>query len=98
GYPALQNMVESAKRLRDVLTGLGFPADNIQTFFDQDATTQNLTTALADFWKGGRFEGASRLFFYFGGHGDGDEGNGYLVTYDFDPKKPTATGFLGSKS
>jgi tetratricopeptide (TPR) repeat protein len=94
GYPPLKHMVENAQRLYDVLIGLGFPADHIRTFYNQAATQQNLNAALSDFWEGGRFEGASRLFFYFGGHGDGREGNGFLVTYDFDPKRPTITGFL----
>jgi uncharacterized caspase-like protein len=87
-------MVENAQRLYDVLIGLGFPADHIRTFYNQAATQQNLNATLSEFWEGGRFEGASRLFFYFGGHGDGREGNGFLVTYDFDPKRPTITGFL----
>jgi tetratricopeptide (TPR) repeat protein len=95
-YPKLDHMVDRAKELKAVLLNLGFPRENIRTFFNQEATTDNLNRALYDFWKGGQFEGAGRLFFYFGGHGDGDGSNGYLVTYDFDPKRPTASGFLMS--
>ncbi len=94
GYPPLKHMVENAQRLYDVLIGLGFPADHIRTFYNEAATQQNLDRALRDFWQGEQFEGARRVFFYFGGHGDGMEGNGFLVTYDFDPKRPTTTGFL----
>ena len=92
-YPALEGMVANAEALRKTLLTLGFPQDHIRTFYDERATTQNLQDALKDFYQGGPYADASRVFFYFGGHGDGEKEAGYLVTYDFDPNRPTATGF-----
>jgi uncharacterized caspase-like protein len=35
-----------------------------------------------------------QVFFYFGGHGTNIKGTGVLVTYDFDPVRPTLTSIL----
>ena len=94
GYKSLENMVGRAKELEATLIELGFPRNNIISLYDHEATSANLNEALAKFWKGGEYDGASRLVFYFGGHGDGEEGYGYLVTYDFDRRQPTRTSFL----
>lgn len=96
GLPALSGMVENAEKLRSVLLTLGFPADRIRTFYNQEATSENLSAALGDFWEGKKFAGADRVVFYFGGHGEGVEGSGYLVTYDFQRAAPTSTSFLMS--
>jgi YVTN family beta-propeller protein len=96
GYEELSHMVENAQQLRQVLLMLGFPPNHIQTFYDENATAENLDHALKNFWKGGQFEGARRVVFYFAGHGDEEQGNGYLVTYDFDPRRPTASSLLMS--
>ncbi len=95
-YDHLDHMVDKATELKTVLLNLGFPRDNIIPYFNKDATTVNLRNALQEFWKGGKYESADRLFFYFGGHGDGPDGRGYLITWDIDPAKPTTTGFLMS--
>jgi tetratricopeptide (TPR) repeat protein len=94
GLRPLKGMVQAAEALRSTLIQVGFPSANIFPFYDEKATVSNLNNALGEFWKGGKYETADRLFFYFGGHGDGVGGNGYLVTYDFDSKRPTFTGFL----
>jgi hypothetical protein len=95
-YDKLDHMVEKATELKAILMDLGFPKENIFSYFNKDATAVNLRNALYQFWKGGKFEKADRLVFYFGGHGAGPDGQGYLVTWDFDPTRPTVTGFLMS--
>jgi predicted acylesterase/phospholipase RssA len=102
GYHALSGMVASAQSLTDVLTKLGFPKKNIITLYDEQATSASVQNVLTSFWPGGVNASADRLFFYFGGHGDkysdnpADKGRTipYLVTYDFDQKKPTQTALL----
>jgi uncharacterized caspase-like protein len=102
GYHALSGMVASARALADVLAELGFAKKNIITLYDEQATSAAVQNVLASFWPGGTNASADRLFFYFGGHGDkysdnpSDKGRTipYLVTYDFDPKKPTQTALL----
>jgi hypothetical protein len=96
GYPQLANMRERAEELRSTLMNIGFPAANIVTLYDHQATAKNIDDALSEFWQGGRFAGADRLFFYFGAHGDGTPESGYLVSYDFDRQRPTRTAFLMS--
>jgi tetratricopeptide (TPR) repeat protein len=96
GFRKLTGMVKRAQELAEVLVGLGFPERNIKTFYNSEATSENLNAALKGFWKGGAQEQADRLFFYFGGHGAGDDGKGYLITYDFKPSEPTLTSFLMS--
>jgi uncharacterized caspase-like protein len=93
-YAALQNMVAGAEKLKETLQGVGFPPENIETHYNEDATATNFEHSLQGFWTGGIHEKAGRLFIYFGGHGDKDErGLGFLVTYDFDPRKPRFTSF-----
>jgi tetratricopeptide (TPR) repeat protein len=96
GFRKLTGMVRRAQELAEVLVGLGFPEKNIKTFYNGQATSENLNAALRKFWKGGPEEGADRLLFYFGGHGAGEDGRGYLITYDFKPSEPTLTSFLMS--
>jgi uncharacterized caspase-like protein len=96
GYRRLANMRERAEELRATLIKVGFPPNNIFTYYDEEATAKNIDEKLGDFWEGGRLAEADRLFFYFGGHGDGVKDSGYLVTYDIDRERPTRTGFLMS--
>jgi tetratricopeptide (TPR) repeat protein len=97
GYDALDHMVDAAKDLRQALITVGFPPGHVLTFYDEDATKVKLDDALSEFWQGGKYADADRLFFYFGGHGAGDrEGAGYLITYDFNQTRPTVSGFLMS--
>jgi tetratricopeptide (TPR) repeat protein len=100
-YGKLDDMVTSAKALINVLIEDGFPKENIIPIFDADATSKSVQDALADFWAGGRYADADRLFFYFAGHGGKQDigakkDAGFLVTYDFDPARPTSTSVLMS--
>jgi hypothetical protein len=91
-YDASPNMVAGAKKLRETLEWIGFPHDNIEALYDEEATSENIEKAMRTFWQGAEHGDAGRLLIYFGGHGDTDEyGSGFLVTYDFDPKKPKLT-------
>ncbi|MEM7585235.1 MAG: caspase family protein [Acidobacteriota bacterium] len=96
GFDALEDMVGRARELEEALIAVGFPRENIVSLYDRDATSTNIRAQLQRFWEGGDLSGADRLFFYFGGHGAGPEGHGYLITYDHDPKRPTTTSFLMS--
>jgi uncharacterized caspase-like protein len=103
-YEPLKGMVNRANDLIDVLLKLGFPRKNIIELFDEKATSININNVLKQFWEGGELakQGPSRLFFYFGGHGDHFERglgvqkhkHGYLVTYDHNPKKIAQTSIL----
>lgn len=97
GYRHLTDMVTRANELKKTLIATGFPEANIITLYDDQATRPALEDALGEFWEGGKHADADRLLFYFGGHGSGTAGGGFLVTYDIDPKRQTRTGFLMSK-
>lgn len=95
GFDALESMVEHAEQLRQVLQNVGFPLKNIQTFYNEQATSEQINNALKAFWEGGEFSSADRLFLYFGGHGDANDNlGGYFITYDFDSKKPSSTSII----
>lgn len=94
GYPALTGMVSNARELEKTLIKLGFPAENIFSFYDEKATSGAIESALTNFWPGRKYANADRLFFYFGGHGDAFETIPYLVTYNYEKSAPTATAFL----
>jgi uncharacterized caspase-like protein len=64
------------------------------TLYDAQAESRAVTAALESFWPGGARAGADRVFFYFGGHGSQLDGNGFLVTYDYEPARPTLTSIL----
>jgi uncharacterized caspase-like protein len=89
-------MVTRAEELKAALVKSGFPERNIQTFYDEKATAVAINGAIEQFWQGELHADADRLFIYFGGHGAGEVGRGFLVTYDFDPQRPTRTGLLMS--
>jgi hypothetical protein len=89
GYPQLKQMVNQARRLTDTLVSVGFPRANIHTLYDEQATSTAISSLLKEFWAGGRYATADRLFIYFGGHGVAVGQNGILVTYDYDPQRPT---------
>jgi HEAT repeat protein len=94
GYPHLSFMVEHAKTLATELQGLGFPKENILQFYNRAATSASINETLERFWQGGDLSQADRLFFYFGGHGDASGQAAYLVTYDFDKRRPTLSSLL----
>ena len=94
GYRQLSVMVEHAKQLAIALQYMGFPKENILELYNEDATSKAITDALTRFWEGGDNSSADRLFFYFGGHGDTFGQSAGLITYDFEPKRPTLTSLL----
>lgn len=94
GLDPLGKMVPGAQKLKAALMRLGFPGGHITTLYDQDATSDRIHQELERFWKGGDRSGAHRLVLYFGGHGQGTDGRGSLVTYDYDPASPARTSFL----
>jgi hypothetical protein len=98
GVRALSHMVERATELRNTLEESGFEKEKIRVLFNSDATKPNIESALYDFWPGGQYSGADRVFFYFGGHGgsSGGPGTGYLVTYDFVAGHPQTGVLLSS--
>ncbi|MCI5148332.1 MAG: hypothetical protein D3916_02865 [Candidatus Electrothrix sp. MAN1_4] len=92
GFDDLGMMVENTEALKKELIKYDFPEGNIHTFYNENATSKNIEKSIKLFYGGGIFDSADRLFFYFGGHGFADEEkNGYLVTYDFNRKKPDLT-------
>jgi len=103
-YDDLGNMVENAERLKEQLTVMGFPPENIIALYNKHATSENIDDALQRFWYGGECADADLLVFYYGGHGDYVEGSatdpsqshkiGFLVTSDCDARRPTATSML----
>ncbi len=88
GFSSLTGMVDRAKELVSALREVGFSESNIFKLYDEEATATTISETLAEFWKGGKYVDADRVLFYFGGHGDGEPGSGYLVTYDIDPVRP----------
>lgn len=93
GFDEVPQMVPEAKKLVTTLQRVGFPAKNILTLFDQNATSDRLEATLQRFWQGGDLANADRLFVYFGGHGSVVDSTPILITYDYDPKRPTTTSF-----
>jgi hypothetical protein len=63
-FRRLEWMVEHAEKLKQTLQDVGFPPENIQTFYNSEATSTAIETALESFWKGGSIDSADRLFFY----------------------------------
>lgn len=74
--------------------GGGFRKENIQALFNEEATTENIRTALFTFLaKPGKED---TVVLYIASHGDkdpNDERNLYLLTYDTDPQNMGGTGF-----
>ena len=97
GFRSLKGtMVKGANDLKIALENLGFPANHIATFYNEQATSTALNETLYRFWQGHELENADRVFFYFGGHGSQVGKSGLLVTYDYDLKRPTTTALLAS--
>ncbi len=93
GFDELDFMITHGNEIKNILQKLNFPEENIITLFNHEATTVAIEKTLRSFWMGGKRDFAGRLFIYFGGHGKKFKNSGYLITYDFDPDKPTMTGF-----
>jgi hypothetical protein len=94
GFGSLGKMGTNANRLKAALLNLGFPSANIITLYDDKADSKAITDVLESFWTGGARSDADRLLFYFGGHGSSQANTGFLVTYDYDPRRPTLTSVL----
>jgi uncharacterized caspase-like protein len=86
-------MVARTEELREALENVGFPEENIITLYNESATSQTLHRTLTQFWEGGSHSDADRLVVYFGGHGQSYQGGVRLITYDYDPKRPSLTTF-----
>jgi len=94
-YPSLKNtMVTNSKKIVSILLKLGFQQKNILTFFNDQANSGTIKTVLEKFWPGNEYSSCDRLFFYFGGHGDKIRNKGFLITYDFNEKRPYNTSLL----
>jgi Caspase domain len=96
GFRSLGTMLSNAEALKDTLIKQGFESDHIFTLFDEEATSENIEMLLTEFWTGGKYADASRLVVYLGGHGGVDDGNGFFVTYDYDPSRPSTHSILMS--
>lgn len=92
GWPSL-NSANDLKLIKDALQNQGFASENISTVADDQATKQNIITAIQSKTK--EVKKGDIVFFHFSGHGqqmedkDGDEIDGYdecIVPYD-SPKK-----------
>jgi len=94
GFKNLDYMIDNAKQLKEKLVKVGFEPNNIKSFFNHEANSTAINNYLKSYWEGGKNDTADRLLIYFGGHGNSLKNIGYLVTYDFDPTKPTLTSLL----
>jgi len=100
GLTNLKYASRDALAFRDFLesaAGGSFPKENVQTLFDEDATSQNLRSALFTFLTKPRPQ--DLVVIYFAGHGapdPNDSRNLYLLTYDTQPDDMGGTAFLMS--
>jgi hypothetical protein len=94
GFGQLGSMRSGAEQLKQNLLRLGFSPENIVTLYDEQAESKEVEAVLDSFWQGGSRGAADQVFFYFGGHGTHVNGTGILVTYDYDPARPTLTSIL----
>lgn len=91
GFEPLKTMVAQAKRLERVLVELGFDESNIISLYNADATSSRIAAELLELREGGRHEAADRVVVYFGGHGRIKNDNAWLITHDYDSRRPTST-------
>jgi caspase domain-containing protein len=100
GLANLKYASRDALAFRDFLespAGGSFPEENVQTLFDEKATSQNLRSALFTFLTKPRPQ--DMVVIYFAGHGapdPNDSRNLYLLTYDTQPDDMGGTAFLMS--
>jgi hypothetical protein len=100
GLVNLKYASRDALAFRDFLespAGGSFPKENVQSLFDEDATAQNLRSALFTFLTKPRPQ--DLVVIYFAGHGapdPNDSRNLYLLTYDTQPDDMGGTAFLMS--
>jgi hypothetical protein len=100
GVANLKYASRDALAFRDFLespAGGSFPKENVRTLFDEEATSQNLRSALFTFLTKPRPQ--DLVVIYFAGHGapdPNDSRNLYLLTYDTQPDDMGGTAFLMS--
>jgi len=73
---------------------LGYPAENITSLVNEQATSADLVKSLEK-WLPNNVEPDSSVFVYFSGHGapNPTTGDAYLVPYDGDPTYIAETGY-----
>jgi len=97
GIPNLKYAAKDAAAFQQFLespAGGSFPHENIKTLFDEDATSQNIRSALLTFLTKPRPQ--DLVVIYFAGHGAADPNdnrNLYLLAYDTDPNDMGGTAF-----
>ncbi|MBI3565667.1 MAG: ankyrin repeat domain-containing protein [Elusimicrobia bacterium] len=86
GLPDAQFAERDAEAVRARLTALGVPARNVR-FLSGSRATRASIGALVEDWLPRSVGAASRVFFYFSGHGSPDAATGqvFLVPYDGMP-------------
>ena len=100
GLANLKYASRDALAFRDFLespAGGSFPKENVRTLFEEEATSQNLRSALFTFLTKPRPQ--DLVVIYFAGHGapdPNDSRNLYLLTYDTQPDDMGGTAFLMS--
>jgi Caspase domain len=100
GLANLKYASRDALAFRDFLespAGGSFPKENVRTLFEEEATSQNLRSALFTFLTKPRPQ--DLVVIYFAGHGAADPNdsrNLYLLTYDTQPDDMGGTAFLMS--
>jgi len=97
GIPNLRYGSKDAAAFQQFLqspAGGSFPRENIKTLFDEEATSQNIRSALLTFLTKPRPQ--DLVVIYFAGHGAADPNdnrNLYLLAYDTDPNDMGGTAF-----
>jgi len=98
GINPLRYADKDAKAFYDFLktpNGGAFPESNIKLLLNKDATLSNINEAINVFLAKAIEEDI--VIIYFAGHGSPDPNNAknlFLLTYDTDPNKMAATGYL----
>ena len=97
GIPNLKYAEKDAASFEQFLEspqGGSFPRENIKTLYNEDATSQNIRSALLTFLTKPRPQ--DLVVIYFAGHGAADPNdnrNLYLLAYDTDPDDMGGTAF-----
>ncbi len=97
GIPSLSYCHKDAQEIYEFLKtpqGGAFEEDHMKLLLNQDATLENIRSALFEFLR--QAIDKDFVVIYFSGHGapePGNPNNMYLLTYDSDPKKLATTAF-----
>ena len=92
--PPAEFASRDANAVRAHLRALGYPAQNIITLTDAQATG-NAVRSYVESWLPRNVTEDSKVFFYFSGHGapDAESHQAYLVPWDGDPQYLADTGY-----